>query len=169
MLNHRQPSTLHVSSSHQRRLGLDISWDVSVEDGWWECSRRERLAAHAPALIRRCHRSSATVQPFSFTFSQRRVGPASCRLVSSLATKPSLRPTRPSRPPRAAVQGGPGCCRRRAPTLTNQLRGFVGPSGWRRCTTDLGAPEYPLCRTEEQARAHARNVTSESAVASGLE
>src|SRR5262244_1819703 len=45
-----------------------------------------RIQAHAPALILRCHRSSATVQPGTLTFSQRRVGPGSYRLASSLAT-----------------------------------------------------------------------------------
>jgi hypothetical protein len=37
----------------------------------------------ARMLIRRCQRSSASVQPFCFTLSQRRVGPASYRLASS--------------------------------------------------------------------------------------
>jgi hypothetical protein len=36
-----------------------------------------RTRAHAPALIRRCQRSAASVQSFCFTFSQGRVGPAS--------------------------------------------------------------------------------------------
>src|SRR5262249_7169230 len=39
---------------------------------------------HAPALIRRAQRSSESVQPFCFTLSHRRVGPASYRLASSL-------------------------------------------------------------------------------------
>src|SRR2546425_5524114 len=38
------PTTPHVSSSPRRRLGLDISWDVSVEDGWRESSRTMRRA-----------------------------------------------------------------------------------------------------------------------------
>src|SRR5437870_6637069 len=36
------PTTPHVSSSRRRRLGLDISWDVSVVDGWRESSRTPR-------------------------------------------------------------------------------------------------------------------------------
>jgi hypothetical protein len=39
--------------------------------------------------MRLCQRSSSTVQPFCFTFNHRRVGPASYRLVSCLATRPS--------------------------------------------------------------------------------
>src|SRR6516162_221278 len=39
-----------------------------------------RTRAHAPVLIRRRQRSSATVQRFCFTFNQRRVGPGSYRL-----------------------------------------------------------------------------------------
>jgi hypothetical protein len=38
--------------------------------------------------MRRCHRSSATVQPFCFTFSQRVVAPPSYALASCLATYP---------------------------------------------------------------------------------
>jgi hypothetical protein len=37
-------------------------------------------------LIRRVHRSSPMVQPFCFTFTHRRVRPASYALASSLAT-----------------------------------------------------------------------------------
>jgi hypothetical protein len=45
----------------------------------------------ARTLIRLCQRSSSTVQPLCFTFNHRRVGPASYRLVSSLATRPRSR------------------------------------------------------------------------------
>jgi len=49
MLSIGSPTTPHVSSSRRRRLGLDISWDVSVEDGaggslaegHWEHQRRQ--------------------------------------------------------------------------------------------------------------------------------
>ena len=63
-----------------------------ADDGWSQdptanaTTLRQMLRA---ALIRRCQRSSASVHPFCFTFNHRRVGPASYRLASSLATKPS--------------------------------------------------------------------------------
>ena len=41
------PTTPHVSSSHRRRLGLDISWDVSVQHGWRESSRGRLIAGVA--------------------------------------------------------------------------------------------------------------------------
>jgi len=44
---------------------------------------------HAPALIRRAQRSSATVQSRCLTFSHRRVGPASYRLACP--SRPALR------------------------------------------------------------------------------
>src|SRR5206468_8975422 len=46
------PTTPHVSSSPRRRLGLDISWDVSVEDGWRESSRTPRRAPDVMSYMR---------------------------------------------------------------------------------------------------------------------
>src|SRR5207244_8062003 len=42
------PTTPHVSSSRRRRLGLDISWDVSVEDRTAGESSRTPLTRTSP-------------------------------------------------------------------------------------------------------------------------
>jgi hypothetical protein len=81
-----------------RTIGSPISRiGTSVGDGSGSVAERRDVhqrgdaqrAGYARLLMRRCHRSSASVQPFCLTMSQHRVGPASYRLVSSLATRPS--------------------------------------------------------------------------------
>src|SRR5262245_10570227 len=65
-----------------RRRGGESSRGRRVAD--WPKLRRTQ--AHAPALMRRRQPSSASVQPFCFTFTHRSVGPPSYKLASSLAT-----------------------------------------------------------------------------------
>jgi hypothetical protein len=55
------PTTLHVSSSRRRRFALDISWDVSVEDGWRESSRTQRRVPVRRPPQGRGHEPSCTI------------------------------------------------------------------------------------------------------------
>jgi hypothetical protein len=63
--------------------------DATSGDGGASMSLRLQTFYLAVVLMVRCQRSSWSVQPCCFTFNQRRVGPASYRLASSLATRPS--------------------------------------------------------------------------------
>jgi hypothetical protein len=67
-------------------VALAVSGPVGAVVGRELLEVREECHRAALALIRRCQRSSATVQPFCFTFNNRRVGPDSysCPLPSRL-------------------------------------------------------------------------------------
>jgi hypothetical protein len=80
----------------------------------WRCAS----AVYARLLMRRCHRSSWSVQPFCFTLSQCRVVPPGtdwsrrsrpCPRTRARSPAPTLR----TRPAQAAAPAGPGRCRRR--------------------------------------------------------
>src|SRR2546422_4950832 len=115
------PTTPHVSSSRRRRLGLDISWDVSVEDGCRESSReRRRAPAAAPlrrAAITRARREAKDVVRFIGAHGGRL---GAFRSYQRSHGSPSRRLTRTRDPPRSPARRSPPLFPRLSPTLAEQ-------------------------------------------------
>jgi hypothetical protein len=81
----RAPHASHAN--HTRLSDVPLSRSPQSRRSRKKASKsRSSRSLHRSTLIRRVHRSSPIVQPFCFTFSQRRVARPSYALASSLAT-----------------------------------------------------------------------------------